>query len=72
MVLKQIKKEKEAYGRSTIDSRAFVILDDCLYDQFMDYVIKLMRLIIYEWKTLENYVNYYYAIPFRGSTKFKN
>ena len=32
MVLKQVKKEVEAYGRSTIDARAFVILDDCLYD----------------------------------------
>jgi hypothetical protein len=32
-VLKQIKREQEAYGRSTkIDPRAFVILDDCLFD----------------------------------------
>ena len=31
-VLKQIKKEMEAFKRSTIDPRAFVILDDCLYD----------------------------------------
>ena len=31
MVLKQVKKT-EAYGRSNIDARAFVILDDCLYD----------------------------------------
>ena len=31
IVVKQIKKEKEAYGRSNIDPRAFVILDDCLY-----------------------------------------
>jgi ABC-type polar amino acid transport system ATPase subunit len=29
-VLKQIKKEMETYKRSTIDPRAFVILDDCL------------------------------------------
>ena len=28
MVLKQIKKEKDARGRSTIDPRAFIILDD--------------------------------------------
>ena len=27
-----MKKEMEAYGRSNIDGRAFVILDDCLYD----------------------------------------
>ena len=32
MVLKQVKKENEAYGRSSIDPRAFVILDDCLFD----------------------------------------
>ena len=31
-VLKQIKKEMETYKKSTIDPRAFVILDDCLYD----------------------------------------
>jgi hypothetical protein len=31
-VLKQIKKEVETFKRSTIDPRAFVILDDCLYD----------------------------------------
>ena len=32
MVIKQINKEVAAYGRSNIDGRAFVILDDCLYD----------------------------------------
>ena len=32
IVMKQVKKEKEAYGRSNIDPRTFVILDDCLYD----------------------------------------
>ena len=32
MVIKQVKKEKAAYGRSNIDGRAFCILDDCLYD----------------------------------------
>ena len=31
-VMKQVKKEMEQYKRSTIDPRAFVILDDCLYD----------------------------------------
>ena len=31
-VLKQIKKEMETYKKSTSDPRAFVILDDCLYD----------------------------------------
>ena len=31
-VLKQVQKEMETYKRSNIDPRAFVILDDCLYD----------------------------------------
>ena len=32
IVMKQVKKETEAYGRCSIDPRTFVILDDCLYD----------------------------------------
>ena len=44
IVLKQVKKEKEAYGRSSIDPRAFVILDDCLYDNSWARE-KLMRLL---------------------------
>ena len=44
MVIKQIKKEKEAYGRTNIDSRAFVILDDCLYDNSWARE-KLMRMM---------------------------
>ena len=44
MVIKQIKKEKDAYGRSNIDGRAFVILDDCLYDNTWSRD-KLMRLL---------------------------
>jgi hypothetical protein len=43
-VLKQVKKEMEAYKRSTIDPRAFVILDDCLYDNTWSRD-KLMRLL---------------------------
>ena len=42
-VLKQIKKEMETYKKSTIDPRAFVILDDCLYDATWSRD-KLMRL----------------------------
>ena len=30
--MKQVKKEQETYGRSTIDPRTFMIMDDCLYD----------------------------------------
>lgn len=44
MVIKQVKKENEAYGKSTIDARAFVILDDCLYDNTWARD-KLMRLL---------------------------
>ena len=43
-VLKQIKKEVETYKRSTIDPRAFVILDDCLYDDSWSRD-KMMRLL---------------------------
>lgn len=44
IVIKQIKKEKTAYGKSSIDPRAFVILDDCLYDNTWSRD-KLMRLL---------------------------
>ena len=43
-VLKQIKKEMETFKKSTIDPRAFVILDDCLYDATWTRD-KLMRLL---------------------------
>ena len=32
MVMAQKKKEEAIYGQSSIDSRAFLIMDDCLYD----------------------------------------
>ena len=46
VVLKEIKKEIEAYKRRTskIDPRAFVILDDCLYDNSWSRD-KMMRLL---------------------------
>ena len=43
-VLKQVKKEMETYKKTTIDPRAFVILDDCLYDNTWSRD-KLMRLL---------------------------
>ena len=43
-VLKQVKREIEAYKRSNIDPRAFVILDDCLFDATWTRD-KLMRLL---------------------------
>ena len=71
MVVRQLKKETEAYGRSTIDPRTFVILDDCLYDNTWARD-KLNEITFYEWTSLETYACYYYAIPFRSSSKFKN
>jgi hypothetical protein len=53
-VLKQIKKEMEAYKKSSIDSRAFVILDDCLYDNAWSRD-KMMRLLFMNgrhWKVM--------------------
>jgi hypothetical protein len=53
-VLKQVKKEMEMYKRSNIDPRAFVILDDCLYDNTWSRD-KLMRLLFMNgrhWKVM--------------------
>jgi len=53
-VLKQVKKEIETYKRSSIDPRAFVILDDCLYDNTWSRD-KLMRLLFMNgrhWKVM--------------------
>jgi hypothetical protein len=54
MVLKQIKKEKEANGRTTIDPRAFIILDDCLYDASWskDKVMRLLFMNGRHWKIM--------------------
>lgn len=53
-VLNQVKKEIEMYKRSSIDPRAFVILDDCLYDGSWARD-KLMRLLFMNgrhWKVM--------------------
>lgn len=53
-VLNQVKKEVEMYKRSSIDPRAFVILDDCLYDNTWSRD-KLMRLLFMNgrhWKVM--------------------
>jgi len=53
-VLKQVKEEIATYKRSTIDPRAFVILDDCLYDNTWSRD-KLMRLLFMNgrhWKVM--------------------
>ena len=32
LMMKKVRREEKVYGRSSIDPRAFLILDDCLYD----------------------------------------
>jgi len=53
-VLKQIKKEIEAYKRTTIDPRAFVILDDCLFDATWtrDKMMRLLFMNGRHWKVM--------------------
>lgn len=53
-VLKQIKKEMETYKKSTIDPRAFVILDDCLYDNTWarDKMMRLLFMNGRHWKVM--------------------
>jgi hypothetical protein len=54
IVLKQIKKEIEHYKRSSIDARAFVILDDCLYDNAWtkDKMMRLLFMNGRHWKIM--------------------
>ena len=53
-VLKQIKKEMESFKRTTIDGRAFVILDDCLFDSSWtrDKMMRLLFLNGRHWKIM--------------------
>ena len=53
-VLKQIKKEMEVYKRTNIDPRAFVILDDCLYDNkwTKDKMMRLLFMNGRHWKIM--------------------
>ena len=53
-VLKQIKKEIEQFRRSNIDPRAFVILDDCLYDATWtkDKMMRLLFMNGRHWKIM--------------------
>ena len=54
MVLKQIRNENTSYGRSSIDPRAFVIMDDCLYDNSWsrDKVMRLLFMNGRHWKIM--------------------
>jgi len=53
-VLKQIKKEMEQYRKTNIDPRAFVIMDDCLYDNSWsrDKMMRLLFLNGRHWKLM--------------------
>ena len=53
-VLKQIKKEMETYKKTNIDPRAFVILDDCLYDATWtrDKMMRLLFMNGRHWKVM--------------------
>ena len=53
-VLKQVKREMESYNRTNIDSRAFVILDDCLYDNKWtnDKMMRLLFMNGRHWKIM--------------------
>ena len=53
-VLKQIKKEIETYRKSSIDPRAFVILDDCLFDASWtkDKMMRLLFMNGRHWKMM--------------------
>ena len=68
MVVRQLKKETEAYGRSTIDPRTFVILDDCLYDNTWARD-KLMRLLFMNGRHWKLMLVITMSIPFRRSSK---
>lgn len=53
-VLKQISKEMETYRKTTIDPRAFVILDDCLFDASWtkDKMMRLLFMNGRHWKLM--------------------
>ncbi len=53
-VLKQMQKEIETYRKSTIDPRAFVILDDCLFDASWtkDKMMRLLFMNGRHWKMM--------------------
>jgi len=53
-VLREMKKQMEAYKKSNIDPRAFVILDDCLYDGTWakDKMMRLLFMNGRHWKIM--------------------
>ena len=53
-VIKQVNKQIETYKKSAIDARAFVILDDCLYDNgwARDKMMRLLFMNGRHWKIM--------------------
>ena len=53
-VIRQVRKEQETYKKSNIDPRAFVILDDCLYDATWakDKMMRLLFMNGRHWKVM--------------------
>lgn len=53
-VLKQVKRDMSQYNRCSIDPRAFVILDDCLYDSTWtkDKMMRLLFMNGRHWKVM--------------------
>ena len=53
-VLRQVKKEMETFKRTNIDPRAFVILDDCLFDDkwTRDKMMRLLFMNGRHWKIM--------------------
>nr|AIE96974.1 hypothetical protein [uncultured marine group II/III euryarchaeote AD1000_88_G11] len=54
IVIKQTKKERDAYGSSSIDGRTFMILDDCLWDNSWakDKMMRLLFMNGRHWKIM--------------------
>jgi len=54
MALKSMQKQQEQYGKTTIDPRTFVILDDCLYDNkwARDNLMRMLFMNGRHWKVM--------------------
>jgi hypothetical protein len=54
MALKQMKRETQTYGKTNIDPRVFIILDDCLYDNTWakDKMMRLLFMNGRHWKIM--------------------
>ena len=59
------------FNTKKIDPRAFLILDDCLYDNSWTKSTNI-KISLYEWKTLQNVIFNNNAIWIRNTTSIKN